>query len=72
MAALQILAIAQATAAVCALPLAQIHRFHFIQLFAEQSLAASAKWIDGRWFAAACKAIRVGVDHQSKAVEIHP
>jgi hypothetical protein len=34
---LQILAIAQAIAAVCALPWARIHRFHFMQLFAGQN-----------------------------------
>ncbi|PKO70671.1 MAG: hypothetical protein CVU22_00785 [Betaproteobacteria bacterium HGW-Betaproteobacteria-16] len=36
MAALQILATAQAIAAVCALPWARIHRFHFMQLFQGQ------------------------------------
>ena len=43
MAALQLLAIPSGIAAVCALPCPEIHRFHFVQLFAGQATSCWAR-----------------------------
>jgi hypothetical protein len=71
MAALQILAIAQAIAVVCALPWARIHRFHFMQLFAGQdtSLAEGASPPHGGGAAGSAVLAKVITAASEKAID---